>query len=67
VDPKTDTIYTTAMTGMSVISGRTNTITATLAVPSPATVTVNPKTDIAYLTNSVYTSGGVSVLGPCPK
>jgi DNA-binding beta-propeller fold protein YncE len=48
-----------------VISGRTNTVTATVPVGlAPLGVAANPKTNTAYIANSG--SATVSLLSPCP-
>jgi len=49
-----------------VISGRTNTVEATIPVGSaPVAVTANPKTNTAYAAN--VGNDTVSVLAPCPR
>ena len=56
---------------VSVISGRTNTVTATVRVgitgtfATPSGVAVDPKTNTAYVANPG--DGTMSVLAPCPK
>jgi YVTN family beta-propeller protein len=55
VNPKTNTTYVTNSHGdtVSVISGRTNTVTATIPVGGfPFGAAVNPETNTAYVTNS---------------
>jgi serine/threonine-protein kinase len=52
--------------GVSVISGRTNTVTATIAVGvEPFGIAVDPKTTTAYAAN--FHDNTVSVLAPCPR
>ena len=51
---------------MSVISGRTNTVTATIPVGAfPFGVAADPKAKATYVTNA--NSSTVSVLAACPK
>ena len=51
---------------VSVINGRTNTVTATIPVgTAPDAVAANPKTNTIYVTN--LGDNTVSVLSPCPK
>src|SRR5215469_5755996 len=68
VNPRTDTIYVAnANSGtMSVISGRTSTVTATVGVGGrfPAGVAANPRTNTIYITRAgkIVTHGIVSVI-----
>jgi YVTN family beta-propeller protein len=51
---------------VSVISGRTKTVTATIPVgDNPSGVAVDPKTSTIYVANAL--SDTVSVLTACPK
>jgi DNA-binding beta-propeller fold protein YncE len=53
---------------LSVISGRTNAITARIRLPGandPGAITANPKTSTVYVAN--LGSSTVSVLAPCPR
>ena len=68
VNPKTNTIYVTKFNAntVSVISGRTSTVTATDAVGTePAAVATDAKTNTAYVTN--LGDNTVSLLATCPK
>jgi YVTN family beta-propeller protein len=68
VNPRTNTIYVTnANSGtVSVISGRTNTVTATIRLGGkfPVGVAANPRTDTIYVTRAgnIVTRGRVSVI-----
>jgi YVTN family beta-propeller protein len=68
VDPRTHTIYVANGDDdtVSVINGRTSTVTATVAVGhGPVEVAVHPKTDTIYVTNNgsiVAPSNTVSVI-----
>ena len=65
-DPKTKAIYVTNTDDntVSVISARTNTVTATIPVgQGPQGVTVDAKTNTAYVANPVNDT--VSVLASC--
>jgi YVTN family beta-propeller protein len=51
---------------VSVINGRTDTVTATIPVGSfPVEVAADPRTNATYVTNQFDNT--VSVLAPCPK
>jgi len=70
VDPKTDTIYVANVidSTVSVISGRTDKVTAAIPVGTleqPTGVAVDPKTGTAYVADTAIST--VSVLAPCPK
>jgi len=67
VDPRTDTIYVAnyGSSTVSVINGRTSTVTATVTVGSdPQGVAASSKTNTGYMAD--HGDGTVSVLGPCP-
>jgi YVTN family beta-propeller protein len=68
VNPRNDTIYlaNTGADTMSVINGRTNSVTATVPVGgAPVNIAVNPNAKTIYVTNE--DAGTVSVLAPCRK
>jgi YVTN family beta-propeller protein len=68
VNPKNDTVYlaNTGADTVSVLDGRTNTVTATVPVGSaPVNIAVNPNTKTIYVTNE--SGNSVSVLTPCRK
>jgi YVTN family beta-propeller protein len=68
VNPKTNTAYVTNSHGdtVSVISGRTNTVTATIPVHYyPFGIATDPKTNTAYVAGNF--SSTVVVLAPCPR
>jgi YVTN family beta-propeller protein len=68
VNPKTNTIYVTneAARTVSVISGRTNAVTATIPVHYyPFGIATDPKTNTAYVAGNF--SSTVVVLAPCPR
>jgi YVTN family beta-propeller protein len=67
-DPTTNTIYVTNFGNdtVSVISGRTNTVTATIRVGRlPVGVAANPKTNTSYVVNDEDST--VSVLASCRR
>jgi YVTN family beta-propeller protein len=66
VNPKTNTIYVadSGNAAMSLISGRTDTVTATITVGNfPEWVAANPKTNTAYVSN--YQDNTASLLASC--